>query len=233
MSKSIEMYWWNGAYNKNFGDILGPYLVNKFTNKNSVWVPANESRLVTIGSILEHLPEKYNGTVAGIGVANSYTSKNLEDANVLALRGKLTVRASKVKNNPLLADPGLLAVDILKDRPEKEYDFGIIPHYADSNKRDYPNSLHINVFDPPEKIINDAAKCKKIITSSLHGLILADSLGLPRMWVRYKNVQGNGYKFFDYASSFDQNIKTNMWISAPQKQVKEKQEALREIFSCL
>jgi pyruvyltransferase len=233
MSQNIEMYWWNGAWNKNFGDVLGPELIKRFTEKTPIWVSASESSLVTVGSILEHLPENYEGTVAGIGVAHKETKKSLENANVVCLRGRLTLAASQIKNVPLLSDPGLLAPDLLTDLPEKQYEFGIIPHYADKTKRRYPKALHINILDPIDKIIFNAAKCKKIVSSSLHGIILADSLQIPRKWVRYDKVQGDGYKFFDYASSFDQSIKENVWISAPEKQVKEKQEALREIFSCL
>jgi pyruvyltransferase len=233
MTENIEMYWSRCAYNKNFGDVLGPALVNKFSGKSPLWVPAKESSLVTIGSILEHLSPSYQGTVAGIGVANRDTRLYLKDANVLALRGKLSLVATQVRSNPLLADPGLLASDFLVEKPDKEFQIGVIAHYSDRNILYPANCLRINITDPIEEVVFNAARCKKIITSSLHGLILADSLGLPRMWKKYDRVQGRGYKFHDYASSIDQTIKTKLWMLAPEKIIKEKQEALRKIFSCL
>lgn len=233
MTENIDMYWWSGAQNKNFGDVLGPALVHKFTGKTPNLVSAEESSLVTIGSILEHLPPKYSGAVAGIGVAHSQTRNLLEGAEVLALRGQLAVAATGAKEVKLLADPGLLAIDMVEDYPEKEYEFGVIKHYADKNTKTPHGALEINILDPIEKVIFDAAKCEKIISSSLHGIILADALGLPRMWAKHSRVQGGGHKFHDYASSFGQSIEPGLWMSAPKKQVREKQEALRNIFSCL
>jgi pyruvyltransferase len=228
-----SVYWWRGAGNKNFGDVLGPELVTKFSKYNAVWAPAAESELVVIGSILEHLPKDYEGTVAGIGVAHRKTKKSLASANVLALRGMLSWEASGIKDVPLLADPGLIATDLIKEMPEKQYGVGIISHYSDSGLQAGPNDFIIDIRSPIEEVIINAAKCEKIITSSLHGLILADALGLPRMWKKYSRVQGHGYKFHDYSSSLGQRIRSNTWDKAPERIVKEKQESLREMFSCL
>jgi pyruvyltransferase len=227
------VYWWRGAGNKNFGDVLGPELVKKFSRYDVEWAAPEDSELVVIGSILEHLPKGYGGTVAGIGVAHRKTRKSLESANVLALRGMLTWEATGIKSVPLLADPGLIAPDLINKMPEKEYEVGVISHYSDNSFQAGPRDLVIDIRDPIEDVIINAAKCKKIVASSLHGLILADALGLPRMWKKYSRVQGAGYKFHDYASSLDQSIRSNVWITAPEKIVKEKQDALREMFSCL
>jgi len=228
-----SVYWWRGAGNKNFGDVLGPELVTKLSNHDVTWAPAEESELVVIGSIMEHLPKGYDGTVAGIGVAHRKTKKNLANANVLALRGMLSWEASGIRNVPLLADPGLVAIDLIKEMPEKQHQVGIISHYSDSSIKAGPNDFVIDIQSPIEDVVTNAAKCEKIVTSSLHGLILADALGLPRMWKKYSRVQGGGYKFHDYASSLDQRIRPGVWTTAPERIVKEKQEALREMFSCL
>ena len=45
--------------------------------------------------------------------------------------------------------------------------------------------------------------CKHIISSSLHGLICSDSLGIPNRWIKLSQLLGNDFKFKDYYSVFD------------------------------
>jgi hypothetical protein len=115
----------------------------------------------------------------------------------------------------------------------KRYGCGIISHYSDHTRYSVSNSININILSPIEDVIMQAAQCKNIISSSLHGIVLADALGVPRMWKKYNRVQGNGFKFEDYASSIGGILRPNVWKLANQYVVKQKQDQLREIFSCL
>jgi len=227
------IYWWSGANNSNFGDVLGPALFEHYTGKKAVWEKPENSSLVIIGSIMEHLPEPYTGTVAGIGIGNKRTRADLSQANVLALRGNLTLKRTVTNGIPLLADPGLLATDLLIERPPVEYKFGVIAHHADRSLEVPPGALNIDIKSPISQVITEAAQCSYIITSSLHGLILADALGIPRMWKTFSRVQGAGFKFKDYASSLGTNITPNTWYQADQYLIEKKKEQLREMFSCL
>ena len=69
------------------------------------------------------------------------------------------------------------------------------------------------------------------MTSSLHALILADSLGIPNKWMFEEKVIGNGFKFRDYAASFGEKIEPDVWRLAPQEQVAEKQDALVRVLA--
>jgi pyruvyltransferase len=229
----MKIYHSKCAGNKNFGDILGPYIIEKLTTHNVEWVEAENSEAVIIGSIMEHLPAQYKGIVSGIGCARHSTKKDLTQAKVLALRGEHTLKNVKTsQSNILLADPGLLApyvVDV--SQVEKEHNVGVILHYAD--KENNKNHHVIDITSGIENIIIEASKCEKIITSSLHGLILADSLGLERKWVKYSKVQGGGFKFKDYGTSIKQNIQPDIWMKADINIITEKQKQLLEIFKCL
>lgn len=45
--------------------------------------------------------------------------------------------------------------------------------------------------------------CKYIISSSLHGLICADSICIPNRWIKLSELLGSDFKFHDYYSVFD------------------------------
>jgi len=226
----MKTYWSQCANNKNFGDNLTPFLLSHMTRHTPLYAPLSDAEIVLVGSIGEKVPEAYNGIVAGIGTAYHSTKINLNKANVLALRGPLTFLHCATDQNPVLADPGLLISDFV-DSTEKQYEVGTILHYADNYNK--PEGHVINVTDPVDVIINEIAKCETIISSSLHGLIAADALNIPRKWVKFPNSQGQGFKFYDYSLTLGMHIKPNVWMQAPKELIKSKQQQLREVFQCL
>jgi hypothetical protein len=53
-----------------------------------------------------------------------------------------------------------------------------------------------------KKCLHDLSACDLIVSSSLHGLIIADAYGIPNAWLNAKNVhRGNSWKFYDYFAS--------------------------------
>ena len=69
--------------------------------------------------------------------------------------------------------------------------------------RKYDGSILINVNDEPLEVIKQLAQCRTVISSSLHGLIVADSFGIPNMHVLFSDRPlGDGYKFDDYYSAY-------------------------------
>jgi len=213
----VKAYWYRRV--PNFGDLLTEWLLAKH-GVPVEWAPPRQAELVGAGSILQTLPRWYSGVVWGSGHIKRRAT--LPNAHVLALRGPLTGLA------PLYADPGLLAG---KDVPvTAEHPVGVIAHYITPLAVD---GYQIDVQADPDTVIREAAKCERIVSSSLHGLILADSLGIPNMWIYSDKVVGGGFKFRDYAASFGEEITPDVWRLAPQSQIVEKQEALIERLSRL
>src|ERR1017187_2480413 len=87
----VKMYWWTDV--KNFGDQLAPLLLARFSYlENIEWTPVAQAKIVSIGSILEHIPLGWNGFILGSGLLRE-TSKlkfDISKAHVLALRGPLS-----------------------------------------------------------------------------------------------------------------------------------------------
>lgn len=142
-----------------------------------------------------------------------------KNVNVASVRGKLTKeRLENILGRKLDAttgDGGLLASRLLEKSVEKKYELGIIPHLRE---RDLPlfdklllenqNSVRIDVADEPMEVLQKIASCEYILSSSLHGLIISDSFGIPnRRIVVSDRLVGDGYKFDDYYSSYD--VKSN------------------------
>ena len=133
--------------------------------------------------------------------------------DIHAVRGRLSKnRLTKITrislDNVVLADPGLLASEFIDGVIEKKYDFGVIPHHCEwelpvYNQFHKDNILMIDVRQDPVKCIELIAQCKYILSSSLHGMIFADSLGIPNARIVASNkVLGGNYKYKDYYSSF-------------------------------
>jgi hypothetical protein len=58
-------------------------------------------------------------------------------------------------------------------------------------------------FSPPKEVISQIAQCNSILSSSLHGLITADSLRIPNIRIEISTaIRGGDWKFNDYYSAF-------------------------------
>ena len=64
----------------------------------------------------------------------------------------------------------------------------------------YPGSRFVNVMGYPMKALQAIANAKAVISSSLHGIVLADAFGIPRMWDWFDGIQAQGFKMYDYGT---------------------------------
>ncbi|NJB81744.1 polysaccharide pyruvyl transferase family protein [Wenyingzhuangia aestuarii] len=219
-SNKIRLFWWNeikiqGKSFENYGDLVGRYLVEKIAKKEVVWVkPKNFSILnwfcpiyVTVGSILTHITN--NCIVWGSGIiAKQYAIPN---AKFLAVRGPQT-RAHLLdqgyKVPEVYGDPALLLPNYYSPKVEKKYKYGIIPHYNDMTivKNWYKNDENVCIIDlmtnNVEAKTDEIYSCEKIISSSLHGIIIAHAYGIPAVWQQFSDkVFGDAIKYQDYMES--------------------------------
>jgi pyruvyltransferase len=126
----------------------------------------------------------------------------------LALRGPLTARG--IPGSYALGDPGILADELIEPQP-KQWDCGILPHWQDDElvprfKKIMPVTQAVTIIDPrqdPLDVVRQISACHKIVTSSLHGVIVADACGVPRRIETCKAMENDGgdFKFRDYHAS--------------------------------
>ena len=136
---------------------------------------------------------------------------------VHALRGKLSkeklsgLLGYQLPENLPLADPGLLASYFTTPNVEKKYAIGFIPHFRERDTdeakrilRANANMHFIDITQSPKEVIKEIQQCETIVSSSLHGLVFSDSLGIPNVHARLTELPiGGSFKFRDYYSSFD------------------------------
>lgn len=210
MSKDniIRIWWAGGEEFFNYGDALGRYLVEKMTGKTPVltqkYGPHNVN--LVIGSIINNAGTTKYCDVWGCGViSRNQTAK--KGARFHAVRGPLT-RESLIRTGhqcpEIYGDPALLLPKYYQPTVEKEYEIGIIPHYVDYKKtKSQVTDGSVNVIDLTHKNIEEVTdeifKCKRIVSSSLHGVIVAQAYGIPAIWIILSNkLSGDGVKFADY-----------------------------------
>ena len=141
---------------------------------------------------------------------------------ICALRGALTREKlsglTGEKYDVLLADAGLLSNLFVEGNPEKEYEVGIIPHFSQKDEprfqalqESFSSACIIDIQQEPGAVINQIARCRYILSSSLHGLIFADGLGIPNLHILGElTLKGGNFKFEDYYSSF--GVTDEPWI---------------------
>lgn len=222
-------FWWRGR--PNFGDALAPVLLERFAGVRASWAPPEQADVVVIGSIATMLPPRFAGAVLGIGTARDVWV-DLSRARVYALRGPLTAAAAGVARDVVLGDPGLLAGCLLDTWPDPVHELGVVPHWQDRSLAPrFPGALVVDVGRPPLEVIAAIASCRRIVSSSLHGLVIADALGIPRRWETFPRVQGGGFKFRDYAASIGQDLVPGTWGEADPRVIEEMvQRLLCEAF---
>lgn len=220
------IHYWD--HEKNWGDSINKFIFESILSRevlsaNRVFNFKNQEIITGIGSVLNSRLSNYS--IWGSGFLSEEHGLIARPNKVLAVRGKLTQKKIKDQfgiNCQTFGDPGFLFKDFYNPDQEFEYSIGIIPHFKEMNepivhsiKKRFSNG--INVIDPRINIFefaNEVKKCEKILSSSLHGLILAESYGIPtsRIILSEKLIGGD-FKFKDYYSGVNVNIKCFEGIS--------------------
>ncbi len=146
-----------------------------------------------------------------------FLSKMYRKINPLILRGKYSQKILEKLNKQkysdvVYGDLGFLFPYLLEKKVSKFYSCGIIPHKSDYDNPiisylldKIPRSTLIDLRQPPLETLERIAQCELIISSSLHGLVAADSLGIPNKRIKLSNHGFNfnvDFKFDDYYSIY-------------------------------
>lgn len=191
----VQATWYKGY--RNVGDAVVEPLLNHFGYQMEYVPNMTNGKFLGVGSIMSWLRD--GDTVWGTGCIRD---KEIERYNVnfLAVRGPLTrdlIKGSEVPE--IYGDPAILLPLLYNPKVEKKHNVGYLPHYVDKELVRNKVDVFIDVEDDWQNIVRQIKSCRKIVTSSLHGIILAEAYGVPVEWVRYSNrILGGDFKFQDY-----------------------------------
>jgi glycosyltransferase involved in cell wall biosynthesis len=234
LGRPLKVQFFNPAGLKNFGDQLNVPLLSCLLGRPVSWAEPKNATHVCIGSMLEAFHPRITrvprrplpvlnvwgtGFIAAMGEHPKL--KALADGfcrpvRALAVRGKLSLKRLAAigidTSRTALGDPGLLTSWIFDSKIlAKRHTVGIIPHYIEKNdarllelRDSLQGSTIIDVTEAVESVVSAIRQCDMILSSSLHGLVVADSYGIPNLHVQVSGkLTGGTYKFEDYYSTLE------------------------------
>jgi len=237
----VKAYWWREV--PNFGDALAPFLLERFANIKVKWGTISHASVASIGSILEHIPPLWDGYILGSGKLMEFSRLHLHTkaATILALRGPLSARG--IPGDFALGDPGLLANELVGPQ-EKQWDLGIVPHWQDKElaakfMRLIPHPYTCKIIlpcDDPITVLHQIGACRRIVTSSLHGMITADAFGgIPRRVEICPAMEKDGgdFKFRDYSASIQTPFEIGKMMEPSRFRIEDTKFAIYDAYQTL
>lgn len=185
-------YWWESH---NLGDALSPVIVNYILSLRNINPETEVSgcrHLYAVGSVLTAGIQ--DCTVWGSGVLNATLTYRLEKRklDIRAVRGPLTraVLMDYGYNTPdIYGDPAIFMPDIYLPKDViKKHKYGLVMHKDQiQNIPTGHDILPIDICtDDYKKFIEELNSVDIVISSSLHGIILAESYGVKAILLRPK-----------------------------------------------
>ena len=217
----IPLVYWKFDFNgkKNVGDLFSLLIVQKLS-KLPIKYPIRyfPYRFYAVVSIINDTNLKYYGLYWGSGMLTHSVHKHIIPSKFLAVRGPLTRKSlldAGYECPDVYGDPALLLPQFYQPTFQKKYKIGVICHWR---HRKYiicdPGVKFIDILRDEKNawdFIDEICQCEMILSSSLHGIIIANAYGIPARQFIFENIPLEGdplKKFHDYYLSVHMPIQT-------------------------
>ncbi|GAA0533919.1 polysaccharide pyruvyl transferase family protein [Pigmentiphaga daeguensis] len=159
-------------------------------------------RLLAIGSILHFA--KDGDVIWGSGVNGKIpeSTHQFKKLDVRAVRGPLTRKFLRERSIPVpevYGDPALLLPILFPSRfqkTKKTRKLAVVPNLHDLNLIQHDESL-ISPLLPWHQVVDAIVGSELVVSTSLHGLIIAEAFGVPARYLRLSETESL-FKFEDY-----------------------------------
>lgn len=199
----LRCWWFDGG---NAGDMVTPALLQCWGYEAVHCLDG--PRILGCGSILSFA--RNGDAVLGSGYLDpapeSWPTPE-PGLEIVACRGQRT--AEIVGGAPVLGDLGLLLPSAMGVRHKPQHGLiGVVPHYTDIGRPLPKNCVELSPVMPVRHLVRAISRCEYVLASSLHGLVFADAMGVPRTRVHWPETMDNVYaydmKYEDYMTGIKQ-----------------------------
>lgn len=209
IKNKVNLIYWKRQI--NLGDALAPVIFEWMLEKKELTTESDAkktSALATIGSIVDL--GRFDATVWGSGLqsfeAIVHTAKaHYKKLDIRAVRGPFTRQALLAcgYNCPeIYGDPGILMPLIYSPHSVCKQDkIILINHYSITDPSvDLPENIEVLDIKTSDykSFIDTLCSAKKVISSSLHGIILAEAYGIPAIFLLQNLKNKEILKYYDW-----------------------------------
>lgn len=197
-----RFYWFDKR--PNYGDLLSRYLLQWLSVPFIHAKNPRQANAFMVGSVARHARPKDEVFGSGFIDSSDFVCPTAAYHWVRGPFSRDKVLSVGGKCPDVYGDPALLLPRVWP-KAEPKHDVGIVPHYVDYEwaATEFPDYPVINVREVDcEKTTRQITECRAIVSSSLHGIIVAHAYGIPAAWVPMSNkLCGDGIKFKDHYAS--------------------------------
>lgn len=247
-----QVFWWSPSGNlagkDNVGDTLGPAIVNIIASRKgcSRWRSGFKCRVFAVGSTLHYADD--NDVVWGAGVNGKIPEEahRFRALDVRAVRGPRTkqfLQRRGVSCPDVFGDPGVLCSTLWPvESSSSQERITYVPHFREDMSRHKGSELKVlqvlSPFSNMFRFFETVASSSLVLSSSLHGIVIAESYGVPAILVENESgetlfkyadyYEGTGRKNFLVARSITEALRYS--VEAPD--LSSTQESLLKAFPC-
>ncbi len=206
----VNLHWFKypGTVGDNLGDYLATVVYEYMLKRKNIPLDAKVSEtrhLLGIGSVLSQGYQDATVWSSGLILEKSFKLKlllKIKKLDIRAVRGPLTrkvlIKAGQ-KCPEVYGDGAILMPYIYQpENITKKYNISLVAHRDFPIELDNTQDIHkINIKTIDYKsFIDEIVASNLVISTSLHGIILAETYGVPAIWV--KNERVGVFKFYDW-----------------------------------
>ena len=197
-----RLYYYRDEFG-NFGDDLNPWLWPRLL-PGLIHEHAGPA-LVGIGTIMNDQWPEGAKVIVGAGVGYGTLPRLTSDCAVHFVRGPGTARALGLPASYAITDPAHLITQLIRPLPRGKGTL-FIPHHVSALRADWravARAAGMQYVDPASgalAVVNRIRASSLVVTSAMHGAIVADAFRVP--WIRVREYAHlNDFKWQDWGDS--------------------------------